>query len=382
MDKFELERQHYPVLAYRTFLNTAQSGLVPTYAGNAMCANIQDRVLNAMDIVTNNEHWAEADALRGKISRLIHCDPTEIAFGPNSSTLFNIFSHGIDLKPGDNVITYDSAYFATTYTWINKRQDGVEARIAPSKDGYVDAAALMALADEHTRAISICHVDFVSGFRHDIAALGAFCRQRGIWLAVDATQSCGVMEIDVQKMKIDFLTTSCYKWLQCIFGIGFAYIRRELLNKLKQVDMGWTCTKNKMKNNPMVLDLSENANRFEYGGLNFTAIRGLNLTIDAYLRLGGADIQAHVLALSTYAYERAAALRKVSVFGGFAPEHRSNIVMLSFPEDWPISREYLYENCIAAMPMGPGRVRIGIHYYNNRQDIDRFFDCLASLDSK
>ena len=382
MDKFELERQHYPVLAYRTFLNTAQSGLIPTYAGNAMCADIQDRVINAMDIVTHNERWGKAEFLRGKIAKLINCDSTEIAFGPNSSTLMNIFSNGIGLKPGDNVITYDSAFFATTYTWFNKKQDGVEARIVPAKDGCVDAAALMALVDERTRAISVCHVDFVSGFRHDLAALGAFCRERGIYLAVDATQSCGVLEIDVQKMNIDFLTTSGYKWLQCILGIGFAYIRRELLNKLKQTDMGWTGTRDKNKNNPMVLDMSENANRFEHGSHNFTAIAGLTCTIGAYLRLGGADIQTHVLSLSNYAYERAAALRQVSVLGNFAPEHRSNIVTLLFPEDWPITREYLYENNIAAMPLGAGRVRIGIHYYNNRQDIDRFFDCLAALDAK
>lgn len=180
MDKFELERQHYPVLAYRTFLNTAQSGLIPTYAGNAMCADIQDRVINAMDIVTHNERWAKAEVLRGKIASLINCDATEIAFGANSSTLFNIFSNGICLKPGDNVITYDSAFFATTYTWFNKEQDGVEVRILPAKNGYVDSAAIMALVDERTRAISVCHVDFVSGFRHDLAALGAFCRKRGM----------------------------------------------------------------------------------------------------------------------------------------------------------------------------------------------------------
>ena len=376
MNKFEAQRQYYPVLAYRTFLNTAQSGLIPTYAAEAMCADIQDRVMNGMDIVTHNERWAKANLLRPKIARMIHGSAEEIAFGPNSSTLFNIFANGIGLKPGDNVVTYDSAYFATTYTWINKRQDGVEARIIHAEDGRMDASKLMAAVDERTRAISVCHVDFGSGFRHDLAALGAFCRERGICLAVDATQSCGVMEIDVREMNIDFMTTSGYKWLQCILGIGFAYIRRELLDTLKQTDMGWVGTKDIMKNDPMVLDLSENANRFEYGSHNFTAVEGLTRTIDAYLRLGGKDIEAYVLSLADYAYERAASLPDVSILGDFESSHRSNIVTFLFPQNWTVTRDYLNTHGIAAMPLGPGRCRIGIHYYNNREDIDRFFDCL------
>jgi selenocysteine lyase/cysteine desulfurase len=333
-----------------------------------------------MDIVTHNERWALAEILRSKIAAMIHCDPAEIAFGPNSSTLFNIFANGIGLIPGDNVITYDSAYFAMTYTWINKRQDGVEARIAHAENGRVDAESIMKLADERTRAISVCHVDFGSGFRHDLATLGAFCRERGIYLAVDATQSCGVMQIDAQKMNLDFLTASGYKWLQCILGIGFAYIRRGLLDVLKQTDMGWTCTKDKMKNDPLILDLSENANRFEYGSHNFTAVAGLIRTVDAYLRLGGEDIESYVLSLVDYAYQRASELGKVSIFGDFSPSHRSNIVTLLYPKEWPITREYLHEKGTAAMPLGPGRCRIGIHYYNDREDLDRFFDCLAALE--
>ena len=382
MDKFDLQRQYYPVLAYRTFLNTAQSGLIPTYAAEAICDDIQDRVQNAMDIVSTNERWADVDSLRFRVAEMLHCDSTEIAFGANSSTLFNIFSNGINLKPGDNVITYDSAYSAMPYTWINKRQSGVEVRFVIAKEGRVDMSELISLADERTQAISVCHVDFGSGYRHDLAELGAFCRNHGIYLAVDATQTCGVLEIDVKKMNIDFLTTSCYKWLQCVWGLGIAYIRRGLLDVIKQDSMGWSCTKDKNHNNPLVLELSENANRFEYGGLNFPALAGLRRTIDAYLNLGPKDIEERVLSLTDYAYERARASKKISIFGNFEQKHRSHIIMFLFPESWPLTREYLLDNCIAAMPFGPGRCRIGIHYYNNREDIDRLFGVFEKLEKE
>jgi len=380
MDKFGLQRQYYPVLAYRTFLNTAQSGLLPTYAAEAICADIQGRVQNAMDIVSTNERWADADSLRYRIAEMLHCDSTEIAFGANSSTLFNIFSNGINLKPGDNVITYDSAYFAMPYTWINKRQDGIDTRIATAKEGRVDISELISLADEKTRAISVCHVDFASGYKHDLVELGAYCRNNGIFLAVDATQTCGVLEIDVEKMNIDFLTTSCYKWLQCVWGLGIVYIRRSLLDVIKQESMGWSCTKDKNRNTPLVLDLSENANRFEYGGLNFPALAGLRCTIEAYLRLGPKDIEDYVLSLTDYVYERTKANKKLSIFGNFEPRFRSHIVTFQFPENWLITREYLLDNCIVAMPLGPGCCRIGIHYYNNKDDIDRLFNLFEKLE--
>jgi selenocysteine lyase/cysteine desulfurase len=73
-----------------------------------------------------------------------------------------------------------------TYTWFNKKTEGVETRIAHEVDGAVSAEDLMALCDEHTRALTVCHVDFESGYRHDLKKLGRFCRERGIWFGVDA----------------------------------------------------------------------------------------------------------------------------------------------------------------------------------------------------
>ena len=95
------------------------------------------------------------------------------------------------------------------------------------------------------------------------------------------------------------------------------------------------------------------------------------------------DIEAYIHELVEYAYEKAGELKQVSVLGGgFPKEHRSGIVTLLYPEDWPITPEYLYEHCIGAMPMGKGKCRIAIHYYNNKEDIDRFFAMLAELDNQ
>ena len=382
MNKFDLQRQYYPVLAHRSFLNTAQNGLIPTFAAEAMCQHIQGRSLNALDLESMDALWDDADTIRQRIGRMLHCKGEEIAFGPSASALFNIFTNGIGLRPGDNVVTCDTAYHSTLFTYYNKRSDGVELRIAKAQDGRVEAEQLMELVDERTRAISISLVDYGTGYRHDVARLGAFCRSRGIYLTVDATQGCGAMQIDVEAMQIDFLVTSVYKWLQGVLGLGFAYIHRPLLDKLKQVDMGWTNVRDRRHIRDDVLDISTNANRFEYGGISFVALAGLKKILDAYEKLGGADIEAYILSLTGYAYQKAAQLRQVRVLGDFSPEHRSGIVTLLYPEDWPITPEYLYARSVGAMPIGRGRCRIAMHYYNNREDIDRFFAVLEELDRR
>lgn len=380
MNKFESQRMYYPVLGYNTFLNSAQNGLIPSYAAEAMSQYIQHRHVFALDVIAMTAMWTDADDLRVKIARMLHCKPGEILFGVNSSELFNIFSNGIELHPGDNVVTYDCAYFAMTYTWFNKKQDGIETRIAHERNGAVSAEDLMVLCDEHTRALTVCHVDFESGYRHDLKKLGRFCRERDIWFGVDATQSCGAMNIDVEEMQIDFLTTSTYKWLQCLLGLGFAYIGSRLLPQLKQSVIGWVGTVDKLHNDPMVLELTQDARRFECGGLNFCAMEGLKTTVDAYQRLGKQDVEDYILSLANYAYERAAQLKECRILGDFSPEHRSGIVTIVYPERFCITRAFLQSRNINAMPQGPGRCRLSIHYYNNKGDIDVFFDLLEELE--
>jgi len=382
MDKFQQQRQYYPVLGWNTFINTAQNGLIPTYAAQAMTQYIERRHINALDVIAMTAQWDDADLMREQIGQVLNCKPREVVLGVNASELFNIFANGIGLKAGDNVVTYDCAYYSMNYIWFNKQSEGVEVRVAKSHDGRVDAEDLMALCDENTKALTVCHVDFGSGYRHDLEKLGTFCREHGIWFGVDATQACGAMNIDVQKMKVDFLATSTYKWLQCLLGLGFAYISENMLDHLSQCIMGWVGTKDKLHNDTMVMDMTTDARRFECGGLNFCAMEGLKKTLATYLRLGKQDVEDYILSLSAYAYERAAALKKCRVMGDMPVEHRSGIVTIQYPESFGICREFLQSRNINAMPRGNAACRISLHYYNNRDDVDRFFDLLEELEGK
>ena len=93
-----------------------------------------------------------------------------------------------------------------TYVWLNLKE-----QLAGGAGGQVlgrgdCTGSLFSLADEHTKAVTVCHVDSGNGYRHDLKTIGTWCREHRIPFGVDATQACGAMQLDVKDMKIDFLT--------------------------------------------------------------------------------------------------------------------------------------------------------------------------------
>jgi len=378
---FEAVRENYPVLKKTAYLDASSMGPLPSDSCEAMCAFIRDHAENGTDIPQYDANWGKLDALRAKIAEMIGAEGPEcIGYGLNSSTMMNLFANGIRLQPGDNVVLYDTAYPAMSYMWLNKKlQSGVDVRFAHAgEDGFVDENALFSLVDARTRAITVCWVDNKTGFRHDLEAIGRFCRQRDLFFAVDATQACGAMKLDAEACQVDFLTSSGYKWLQSPLGIGFLYCSGRLLRSIAQSEMGWCNVADRTKaSDPLHYALSPAASRFECGGLNVIGSIGLSMAVDRYLSLGADSIEEHILSLVDALYgelERIPGAQTVH----FPPAHRSGIVVVRLPRAWGVTDAILAENGIRAHMLSPEHLRVGIHYYNNMDDILRLCRFLAA----
>ena len=381
MDIFEKERAHYPVLRDCVYVNHATTGLIPTYSRDAMVEFLENRTAHGMSMGEFIATWGYCDAMRPDLGAMFGCSGDEIVFGASHSWLFNIFMNGIDLKPGDNIITTELSHSSVNYLCMHTESRGAEPRFVKPAEGATRPEDIFALVDGKTRAICLCLVENKYGFRHDIKAVSDFCREKGILLAVDATQAAGVLNINVKEMGIDFMTTSCYKWMQGLYGVGFAYVSRDLMPQLKHVDMGWTGSKDRHHLNPMKLNLSEGANRFECGGISFVGMIGVSKTIRRYLELGADAIENRVMGMVNAFYEQAAGLRSIRIYGNFREENRSSIITLAFPESLGITNETLAKNGIAAHCSSPGLMRLGFHYQNTNDDVARVLAYLASAES-
>ena len=382
MDKFTNERKNYPPLTKAAYFDHGTSGLIPEYACSLMCDYLRNRTENGMGINGFWDNWDYADNLRSDIGKMLNCSPNEIAYGQSSTQLYNIFANGIELERGDNVVTAATSYPADAYVWRNKASEGIELRLVETDDGYLSAEALMERTDSRTKAVSVCMVEHLTGMLHDVKRIGNMCGERGIPFVVDATQAVGALKIDMNDLNVDFLTTSGYKWLQSPLGIGFAYINENFLPRLKQSVIGWVGTKNRSKNKAEALDLSENANRFELGGMNFVALRGMGAVIERYNGLGADDIDSYIRSLSGFFYEEASAFKKFKIMGGFPSENRSQIVVIKPPEGLIVTDGMLEPYGVSCRCYANGCIRAGFHYCNNQSDIERLIDCLIDIENK
>src|SRR5207342_894410 len=96
-------------------------------------------------------------------------------------------------------VAVDAEFPANVYPWWALERAGVRTRLAPIVDGRLDPDAVAALIDDTTRVVSVSAVDFATGHRRDLAAIGALCRRRGVLFCVDAIQALGALAIDVER---------------------------------------------------------------------------------------------------------------------------------------------------------------------------------------
>src|SRR5207302_4209772 len=131
---------------------------------------------------------------------------------------------------------------------------------------------LRAAMDARTRVLTVATVEFGSGFRTDLDALGELCRERGVFFFVDAIQSLVVFPLDVQKTPIDALAADGHKWLLGPEGAGIGYIRRDWVERLHPIGVGANSVVKPFAYSTIDFTMKPHAGRWEGGAYNVPGI--------------------------------------------------------------------------------------------------------------
>lgn len=164
--------------------------------------------------------------------------PHEVVPLTSTSGGINVLARVVDWLPGDNVIMCDVEFPSNVYPFMALAGQGVELRLVPADQGGLSLGLLERAVDQRTRVVVVSSVQFFTGHRADLAALGAFCRARGILFVVDAIQSAGHIPLDVQAEQIDVLLAGGQKSLMSAPGAGLLYVREAAAERMKFISVG------------------------------------------------------------------------------------------------------------------------------------------------
>src|SRR5438309_5941915 len=150
-------------------------------------------------------HWERfRSQVRGRIAELLAVGPESIAFTKNTTSGLGLVAAGLDWEAGDNIVGVDREFPANIYPWMGLKRKGVELRLYRAQNGRIDVKALVRLCDQRTRVLAISAVQFWSGFRTDLATLGAAPKGRDVLLGVDAIEAAGALGLRPVGRGVDF----------------------------------------------------------------------------------------------------------------------------------------------------------------------------------
>jgi selenocysteine lyase/cysteine desulfurase len=360
----------FPVRERLIYLNHAAVAPLCKPAADAI-KNLADDALN-FGSLHYGEWLAIYAGLRAAAARLINAEPSEIALLKNTSEGIATVALGLDWKPGDRMVGFREEFPANYFPWKRLEAKGEEVIWL----SVTDPLERIEEACRGARLLAISFVQFLSGYRAPLEAIGEICHRNHCIFLVDAIQGLGAFPIDVRACRIHALAADGHKWLLGPEGQAILYISRELQDRVEPIEFGWT---NVAKYNDYAsrdMGLRQDAGRYECGTLNTVGCAGLKASVEFLLEVEVGRIAPVIRSLSDRiadgvlerGYELAAPER--------TPENTSGIV--SFRKVGVTAEEIvrlLRTRGISAAPRA-GWVRTSPHFYIAPEEIDKMLEAL------
>lgn len=372
----EESRKYFPhIKTGLKYFNHASVGPISSIVKEKIDTYVSDR---SEGIVENYfETIPQVKSAKERLSRLLNANIDEIAWIDNVSNALNVLANGIIWNHGDQIILNDLEFPSNVYPFLNLQKQGVEILFARSENGVIDLAQIEKLVSNKTKLISISLVQFLTGYKANIKAIGDFCRERNILFSVDGIQGAGVVQIDVKDCSVDFFTGGSQKWLMGLQGLSYFYISQNLLSKLEQKFVGWTSVKNAWSLLEYDLSLIDSAERFQNGTNSRIGIIALDASLSLFEEIGYSKIEDQILNNSQYLMKRLEEIGFELVLKDVQRQNLAGIITFKHKAADKIFNELKRTNIIISLR--EGMIRISPHFYNNEEDLDLLIVALNSL---
>jgi cysteine desulfurase / selenocysteine lyase len=349
----------------------------------------------ALDAVQRSLEWkkfpytmtdaAELDLprqVRASIASLIGAQPGQIALTTGASAGVIALAHSLPWSRGDEILTAHREFPLQYTTWRPmEERESVTLRVITPQGRWITADDFIAALTPKTRLISVSMVRFDDGSMLDAAKLGAACRAHGTVLALDVSQCCGAVSMDVNDLGADFITCSGYKWLLGPYGTGFFWASDELLDKLLPGPYYWQGIAGLTNYDALIFENPKAASGARPWDASETAsyfnLAGWDASLNFLRQVGIETVAAHNQALITRLRDSLPADRCLwtsppdpaqrGPYGCFAGR--------SAEQTHALYRRMKEEKLYASLR--EGNIRVSTHLYNTEDDIDKLIGVLS-----
>ena len=327
---------------------------------------------------------------RENISRLFHGPgPEQVVFASNATDALNIAINGLFHK-GDHVITTALEHNSVLRPLYRLEEEGIiQLSIVPAdRQGCVDYADFSRLIRENTRAIVCTHASNLTGNALDLYKIGEIAHKNGLLLVVDASQSAGVLPIDMGAMHISVLCFTGHKGLMGPQGTGGLCVAKNV--DIRPLKVGGSGVQSYSRTHP-----TEMPTRLEAGTLNGHGIAGLGAGVEFLLETGVETIHAREMELAKRFYEGVKDIPGVKLYGDFSHWNRTAVVTLNLGDyDSGEVSDALWEDyeiatrpgahCAPLMHMAlgtveQGAVRFSFSWFNTEEEVDTAINAVKEL---
>ena len=366
-------RRQFPTLDNWVYLDTAAKAPLPKCAEEAMISYMADMWEQVGERAFSIQ---EIERARKTLARLVGVSPSTVSFLKNTSEGINIVAHGLGLEAGDKVLISEFEHSACVLPWRRLEKIGVEVVVVRGSDGRIPPESFIEKMDDRTRAVGVSWVAYGNGYRFDIPAIAAACRERDIVLAVDGIQAIGVLATPLTELGADVVVAGGFKGLLSPTGTGFLYCREGFASRIEPAYVARFSFESDDKwQQP--LRLATDSSRFEYGNPNYLGIWVMRHSVELILDIGLDQIERQVEDLTTYLYERVED-RGFKVVTPKPWHERAGILSFDVPEPEMVRQQLLDRRIVVNVRDG-NTLRVAPHFYNTRQDIDTLVGALVEL---
>jgi cysteine desulfurase / selenocysteine lyase len=343
-----------------------------SYCNHASVGPLSDWVIAAVNEQLTMQQMAEScvqdpwfdywRATRQRCGELIGAARDEVTILTSTNEACMRVCSALPLGPGAEALCPADEFPSVHKSLSELSRRGVRVVEAPSArgDGIVRTQDLLDAITPRTRLIATSWVNFFHGYTHDLHALGEACRERGIWLLVDAMQGLGALALNVKDYHIHFLVGHGAKWLCAPIGATFLYVSREVPPEITPQAEGWLGMElNHLSYTDRSVTAKTNANRFMIGSIPWPGMFGLRRAVEVFLDAGPEHAQQRALA-NADALEAAGRIGGLAVYSERAPL-RSAIVSLSLPEGSTLPDRLRSANVVFSVR--EGKLRLSPHWY-------------------